>query len=274
VWGVARHTQHHNRKGLLRGPDPEENEKFAGPDYSVEELKDYTMGSHVRYLSGALGKHTRPKIIELLQLTVMQEHLPLLREITLDVFEGESVALLGSSEIDKNTLLACILGQIQPTKGKIRVLGEPLPPLSPALRRQIGVMPEQLDHKTHETVATYLQRFSSYYGFQLTNSQIALYCAHYQLPLSTQVAELSKLQMRILALALALVHDPRLALLVEPLTSLTESDQATMQGYLQRAQSEGRTLFCTFTPPLAEKHFTGYDLIVRLEQGKLLRQEL
>jgi ABC-type multidrug transport system ATPase subunit len=232
------------------------------------------MGRHVRYLSGALGKQTRPKIIEFLQLTVMQEHLPPLREITLDIFEGESVALLSSSEIEKNTLLSCILGQIQPTNGEIRVLGEPLPPLSPALRHQIGVMPEQLDHKARETVAACLQRFSAYYGVQLTHTQIALYCTHYQLPLSTQVTELSKLQMRILALALALVHDPRLALLIEPLTGLTESDQVSMQGYLQRAQSEGRTLFCTFSPPLAEKHFTGYDLMVRLEQGHLLRQEL
>ncbi len=231
------------------------------------------MGNHTRYLTGTLGKQTRPKMIEFLQFTVMQDYLPLLRGITLQIFEGEAVALLGSSEIDKSTLLACILGQIQPTKGEIRVLGEALPPLPPALRRQIGVMPRQLDHKAHETVAAYLQRFSAYYGIQLTNSQTMLYCAHYQLPPSMRVTELSTLQRRILALAQALVHDPRLALLDEPLTGLAEFDQATMQDYLQRVQSEGRTLVCTFTPPLAEKHFTGYDLMVRLEQGQLLRQE-
>lgn len=229
------------------------------------------MGDHARYLTGTLGKQTRPKIIELHQLTITQEHQPLLREITLDIFEGESVALVGSSEIDKNALLACILGQIQPTTGEIRVLGMSLPPLPVEVRRQLGVMPQLVERKTHETVAAYLQRFATYHGVQLTTTQLSAYCVHYRLSPSVSVMDLSSLQTRVLALAVALIHDPRLALLIEPLTGLTEQEQIAMQDYLQRTQREGRTLLSTFTPPLAEKHFTGYDLIVKLEQGQLLR---
>lgn len=231
------------------------------------------MGNRSRYFTGALGKQTRPKVIELRQLTVIQEQRVVLREISLDIFEGESVALLGSSETDKNTLVGCILGQLQPTDGEILVLGMSLPPLSPPTRRQFGVMPRQVERRTGETVAAYLQRFASYYGLELTPEQLARYCAHYQLAPAQSVAELTALQARILALAGALVHDPHLALLVEPLTALAESDQATMQEYLQRTRLEGRTLLCTFTPPLAENLLRGYDLAVSLEEGQLLRQE-
>lgn len=231
------------------------------------------MGNHLRYFTGTLGQHTRPKIIELRQLTVIQEHWPILHKITLEIFEGESVALLGSSENDKHALLACILGQIQPAQGEIRVLSAPLPPLPAEIRRQLGVMPRFVERKTRETVAAYLQRFSAYHGIQLTATQVSLYCAHYQLAPAALVSELTALQTRILALALALVHDPRLALLVEPLTGLAQEDQIILQGYLQRTQREGRTVLCTFVEPLAEKQLTGYDLVVKLEQGRLLRQD-
>ena len=231
------------------------------------------MGNHTRYLTGTLGQHTRPKIIELRQLVVTREHQPILGEITLDIFEGESVALIGTSEFDKNALLACILGQIQPTKGEIRVLGTTLPPLPAEVRRQLGVMPRIVERQMSETIAAYLQRFAAYHAVPLTAAQLSAYCSQYQLAPSTLVRDLSNLQTRVLALALALIHDPRLALLIEPLTGLTEPEQIVMQEYLQRTQREGRTLLCTFTPPLAEKHFTGYDLSVKLEQGQLLRQE-
>ncbi len=226
-----------------------------------------------RYLIGAPGKHTRPKTIELRQLTVLQEYVPVLHEITLDIFEGESTALVGTSEREKHALLACILGQMQPTQGDIHVLGATLPPLPAALRRRLGVTPRLADRQARETVAASLRRFAAYHELRLTDAQITRYCAHYQLTPTAQVAELSELQIRVLALALALVHDPRLALLLEPLTGLIEADQAALQAYLQRIQSEGRTLLTTFTPPLAEKFFTGYDLVVRLAQGRLQHLE-
>lgn len=230
------------------------------------------MADHTRYLTGPLGKQTRPKIIELRQLTVLQKRQPILQDITLNIFEGESVALLGPPDPGKSALLACLQGHIQPASGEIYVLGASLPPLPPATRRQLGILPQQLDFKPHETVSAYLRRFTMYRGVQLHHEQTVAYCAHYQLTPSTLVAELTGLQTRVLALALALAHDPRLILLDEPLDGLTEQDQEAFRPYLQRTQREGRTLLCTFTSPLAEKYLSEYDLIVRLKQGQLLHQ--
>ena len=231
------------------------------------------MGNHARYLTGALGKQTRPKVIELQHLTIIQGQQALLCDNTLDIFEGEIVAFVGSSEHEKKILLAGLLGHIPPTSGEIRVLGNTLPPLPPELRRQIGVMPQHIDYATGKSVAAYLQRFGAYYGVQLTSAQLAAYCAHYGLIPTTSVVELSRLQIRLLALSLALVHDPRLVLLIEPLANLDEEAQTTIQNYLQRIQREGRTVLCTFTPSLAEKHCTGYDVVVKLEQGRFVRQD-
>ena len=226
-----------------------------------------------RYLTGTLGKQMRPKAIEFHQTTLVQERRTLLHDVTLEVFEGESVALLGPPASGKSALLACLQGLMQPTQGEVHVLGATLPPLPVEVRRQMGVLPQHLNLTKHETIAAYLQRFAAYYDVHLTSKQLSAYCAHYELVSSRQVADLSSRQARIFALALSLVHDPRLVLLDEPLSGLSAADQAAIWPYLQRIQREGRTLLCTFSPPLAEKYLSGYDLIVRLEQGRLMRQE-
>jgi ABC-type multidrug transport system ATPase subunit len=231
------------------------------------------MANHARYLTGPLGKQMRPKIVEFHHLTVIQDWQPILQNITLRIFEGEAVALLGAANAGKSALLACIQGQFQPVKGEISVLGASLPPLPPEIRRQIGVMPQQIDLHTHETVAAYLRRFAAYQAVQLSAEQVETYCAQYHLSPSTLVAHLTDLQARVFALALALVHDPRLVLLDEPLAGLPEQDTPAFWTYLQRTLREGRTLIAAFTSPLAEKYFNGYDVIVRLEQGHLLREK-
>lgn len=231
------------------------------------------MTGHTRYLTGPLGKQTRPKVIELQQITLMQEWQMILQDVTLDIFEGESVALLGSSDSGKSALLACIQGQIRPVRGRVSVLGADTLPFPPNIRRQIGVLPQQLEHRNGETILAYLQRCASYHEVQLNNAQVAAYCAHYQLPPEQPVATLTGLQARIFALAQALVHDPCLVLLEEPLSGLSTQEQVEFWPYLQRTQREGRTLLCTFTLPLAENYLSGYDLIVKIEQGRLSRPE-
>lgn len=226
-----------------------------------------------RYLTGPLGKQERPKIIELRQLTLVREGQTILRDITLDIFEGESVAVLGEPGSGKSALFACMQGQIRPTEGEVRVLGVSLPPLLPEIRRQMGAMPEQLDLKTPETLARSLQRFAAYYHVRLNSQQVKAYCGHYRLAPAAFVASLTGLQVRIFALALALVHDPRLVLLDDPLAGFSEAEQAIFWTYLQEIRREGRTLLCTFTPPLAKKYLSEYDLIMRLEEGCVLREQ-
>lgn len=231
------------------------------------------MVGHSRYLTGEPGKQTRPKVIEFRQFTAMPEGQAAVHDITFDIFEGEVVALAGTPNAGQKTLLACLQGQIQPIHGEVHVFGVPLPPLTAEIRRQIGVLPQKLVPRPAETVMVYLQRFASYHNIKLTREQSRKYCSSYQIQPALPVTALNRLQARICALALALVHDPRLVLLDDPLANLTEEEQAAFWLYLQRIRCEGRTILCTFTSPLAEKYLNGYDLIISIEQGKLLRQE-
>ncbi|MEJ2069225.1 MAG: ABC transporter ATP-binding protein [Syntrophobacterales bacterium] len=65
-----------------------------------------------------------PAAIEIRDLWVTYNHLPVLEDITLDIEEHTCVGILGPNGAGKSTLLKVILGLIEPTRGEVRVFGE------------------------------------------------------------------------------------------------------------------------------------------------------
>lgn len=224
-----------------------------------------------RYITGPLGKQSRPCVIALNHLAAQSQGHLALSDISLSIYEGESIAILGTAGAGKSLLLASLQGLVQPTQGHIAVLGATLPPIRPETRQQIGAMPVYLDIGTHLTVGSYLRHWATYYDIQLSATQADEYLCPYGLTSMLSLAHLTPLQRRILQLALALVHDPRIVLLDEPLRGLTAEDHEVVWHHLRRMQSEGRTSLATFTLPLAQEHRNEYDLIVRLDHGHIVQ---
>lgn len=226
-----------------------------------------------RYISGPIGKRARPRVIVLDHLSASYQGQEILHDIYLSIYEGEAVAILGAPGAGKSILLACLQGLIQPGQGAIQVMAAALPPMTPELRRQTGLMPRHLDRTQHTTVSDLLQRFAAYYEIHLSQEQVNEYSQHYSLHPYTFVSELTPVQLHALKLASALVHDPRLILLDEPLAGLPEMEHALIKHYIRRMQREGRTLLVTFTPPVADDYLKEYDVIIRLEQGHIVNQQ-
>ena len=62
----------------------------------------------------------------------------------LDVREGEIFGLLGPNGSGKTTAINCILALLTFDEGTVRVFGEPIGPTSYALKRRIGIVPQNL----------------------------------------------------------------------------------------------------------------------------------
>lgn len=226
-----------------------------------------------RYITGPLGKQTRPRVIAFDHLSAIQNERLVLYDISLSIYEGESAAVIGPAGAGKSNLLACIQGLAQPIKGHLLVMGNQVPPMAAGIRRQIGVMPGHLDHPELLRIGDLVRRFAAYYNLDLSEAQVEEYCRHYALSSTSLVSQLTLPQLRVLLLALTLVHDPHLVLLDEPLAGLSNADSSLIWQYLRRMQSEGRTLLITFTPPIAEELLRGYDLIVTLDKGHIQSQQ-
>ena len=226
-----------------------------------------------RYITGPPGIQARPRVIAFDHLSAIEYGKLALYDISLSIYEGETVAVIGPAGAGKSELLACIQGLAQPIEGHLHVMGVEVPPVTAGIQRQIGVMPGHLDHPGMLRISDLVRRFAGYYSLDLSEAQMEGYCRHYALSSSSLVSQLTPPQLRVLALALTLVHDPDLVLLDEPLAGLSGADGLLIWQYLRRMQSEGRTLLTTFTPPIAEEHLRGYDLIVVLDKGHILSQQ-
>lgn len=103
-------------------------------------MAELSSGSR-RYITGPIGKQARPRIVVLDSVSVRRQEQMVLDDISMSVYEGEAVAILGSPGAGKSMLLACVQGRVQPVSGHISVFGAELPPVAPVIRRQMGLMP-------------------------------------------------------------------------------------------------------------------------------------
>ena len=139
--------------------------------------------------------------------------------ISLHIPHGSTVGLVGRNGAGKSTLMRCLLGLETPSGGHCRLHGEDPLQASPPLLQRLGVAlqsPELLDWLTGLEHLNTLSR--AYAGYSdLRAHQLAERLA---LPMDRKVGSLSLGDQQKLALLLALVHEPDLLLLDEPVASL------------------------------------------------------
>ena len=81
----------------------------------------------------------------------------------LDVREGEIFGLLGPNGSGKTTAINCILALLTFDEGTVRVFGEPIGPTSYALKRRIGIVPQNVAVFNELTVEENIDYFCSLY---------------------------------------------------------------------------------------------------------------
>jgi len=151
--------------------------------------------------------------------------LHILKKITLHLREGEVVTLLGANGAGKSTLLKAIIGLLKINSGQILYKGEPLHPLPPEKRVSLGIVlvPEGKGIFKPLTVEEnlLLGAYSKYSFFR--RREIKTYLQHIYdfFPMLKErrkqlAGTLSGGQQQILAIARALMAQPRLLLLDEP----------------------------------------------------------
>ena len=141
-----------------------------------------------------------------------------LRDCTLAIPEGHVVGLVGPNGAGKTTLLRLATGQLTPTRGTIRVLGEP-PAASPAQLAQVGYVAQDTPVYVRMRVADHL-RLGSWLNHGWDNELAQRRITQLGLDPRQRAGSLSGGQRAQLALTLALAKQPELLLLDEPVASL------------------------------------------------------
>lgn len=192
-------------------------------------------------------------------------------DVSIDVYEGDLFTLLGPSGCGKTTTLRCIAGFEKPTKGKIQFLGRDYTTIPP-FRRNIGMVFQSYALFPHmsifENVAYGLKmRRTSRREIEERVNRI-LQLVGLEETQKRKPSELSGGQQQRIALARALVYEPQLLLLDEPLSNLDAKLRVFMREEIRRIQQEAKvtTIYVTHDQ---EEALSISDQIAVMSAGKI-----
>ena len=167
------------------------------------------------------------------------------RDLNLTVNREEVFGFLGPNGSGKTTTMKMLLGLTQPTKGKVELLGRPASEVN--IRQQIGFLPEApyfYTYLTAEEVLLFYGRLAGLSGHGLDRrveellEMVGLIEARHR-----QLGKFSKGMLQRVGLAQALIHDPTLVILDEPMSGLDPIGRKEVRDLIMHLRKQGKTVF-------------------------------
>ncbi|HEY9811101.1 MAG TPA: ABC transporter ATP-binding protein [Halomicronema sp.] len=170
-----------------------------------------------------------------------------LKSCTLTVYEGETFGLLGPNGAGKTTLLKTLLGIIRPTGGRGVLLGKPLGDRS--VKQRVGYLPENIYYYDTLTGWEFLEYTAGLFGISktTTNQRIPQLLEMVGLAEKTaqkkQLRQYSKGMVQRIGMAQALINDPDVVFLDEPMSGLDPMGRYLMREIILSLKQNGKTIF-------------------------------
>jgi len=172
-----------------------------------------------------------------------------LKGIDLDVEEGDFFALLGPNGAGKSTTIGIIASLVNKTSGKVSVFGHDLDREPDAVKRSIGLVPQEVNFNQFEKARNIIANQAGYYGLPRKLAQQRADECLEALGLTDKreqtARQLSGGMKRRLMIARALAHSPRLLILDEPTAGVDIEIRRSMWEYLKKLNADGTTIILT-----------------------------
>src|SRR5208337_1629416 len=199
--------------------------------------------------------HSRPKLA--------------LRALRLTIEQGEVFGFLGPNGAGKTTTLKLLMGLVPPTAGTARILGMEID--DPRVKAQIGFLPEQpyfYDHLTARELLTYYAQLSGVPAKE-RSARVAAMLERVGLVESAgmQLRKYSKGMLQRVGLAQAILHNPKVVFLDEPMSGLDPMGRREVRELIQQLRSEGKTVF--FSTHILSDAEALCDRVGVIHQGEL-----
>jgi ABC-2 type transport system ATP-binding protein len=171
----------------------------------------------------------------------------ILKGITFSVREGETFGYLGPNGAGKTTTIKCLLGLIHPDSGTIEILGRPHS--QPRSREALGFLPENPYFYDYLTAREFLAFTADLFGIGRAEraERIArlLKLVGLERAADLPLRKYSRGMLQRAGLAQALVNDPKLVVLDEPLGGMDPIGRKEIRDIIVRFKDEGKTVFFT-----------------------------
>src|SRR5271168_4647697 len=178
-----------------------------------------------------------------------------LEGLTMRIEDGEVFGFLGPNGAGKSTTIKLLVGLIFPTAGTAQILGKPISDIS--MHQDIGYLPEQPYFYDYLTAAEVLDYFARFHNLKAADRRERVARMLKKVGLETagkiQLRKYSKGMLQRVGLAQAILHDPKLVILDEPMSGLDPVGRREVRDIILELKNEGKTiLFSTHILPDAE----------------------
>ncbi|MBN9122960.1 MAG: ABC transporter ATP-binding protein [Planctomycetes bacterium] len=181
-----------------------------------------------------------------------------LSDVSFRVGPGEAAAYLGANGAGKSTTVKIIAGLLRPASGRVTVGGHDVAAEPLAAKRRLGYVPDDARLYESLTPAEYLSLVAELYHLprEQAADRINQMAAAFELTaaLGRTIETLSRGQRQKVLLIAALVHDPDVLLLDEPLNGLDVESGLALRRIIEGLLGRGKTiLFCSHILELVER---------------------
>jgi len=188
---------------------------------------------------------------------------------------GEIVGLLGPNGAGKTTTVSLIAGFLKPDSGEVLIEGKGIQSDTDPVKREIGLVPQNLALYDKLSAHDNLTFFAALYGLAGTKANEAIKDALSLVELSDRAGEkvdvFSGGMKRRLNLAAALLHDPQILLLDEPTVGVDPQSRNAIFENLETLRKQGKTLL--YTTHYMEEAERLCDRIVIIDHGKVIADD-
>ncbi|WP_443029064.1 ABC transporter ATP-binding protein [Spirulina sp. CS-785/01] len=197
-----------------------------------------------------------------------------LQSVTLTVHQGETFGLLGPNGAGKTTLLKILLGIVRRSRGRATLLGKPLGDQS--VKHNIGYLPENPYFYDYLTAWEFLGFTASLFGISKGEQQKRIPQLLDWVELAQETAtqqplrKYSKGMLQRVGIAQALINNPAVVFLDEPMSGLDPTGRYRIREIIQTLKREGKTIF--FNSHILADVEEICDRIAILAKGQLLCQ--
>jgi ABC-2 type transport system ATP-binding protein len=197
-------------------------------------------------------------MIKTIKLTKKYDDMYAIRDIDLDLGQGDLFGFIGPNGAGKTTTMRIIATLLEPTEGEAYVCDYSIYTHPKEIRRLVGFMPDFFGVYDDMTVIEYLEFFAAAYriGPQARRKRCneMLEVVDLDFKRDAFANTLSRGQTQRLGLARTLLHDPAVLLLDEPLSGLDPRARIEMRALMRRLGAMGKTIIVSshILPELAD----------------------
>ena len=220
---------------------------------------------------GIRGQFMADIVLQAEALSKSYHGLQAVKNLTLEVREGEVFGFLGPNGAGKTTTINMLCGLLRPDSGRVLLRGQPVLGGSAEVKATVGVCPQEIVLWKRLTCLEQLVFIGQMYGLSARAARQSSLVLLAELDLQDKRDKLAQtlsggLQRR-LNIAMALVHDPRILVLDEPEAGLDPQSRVKVREYIQSLARRKTIILTTHNMDEADRLA---DRVAIIDHGELL----